>query len=50
MDKKLVKEYIEMLKNDFSQYIPDDRSSLGDISPSTMYWDILCRIETEIEK
>lgn len=50
MDKELIKEYIKILKNDFSQYIPNDRDSMSDISPSTIYWDILCRIETEIEK
>lgn len=50
MDKVEIREYIDLLRNDFSQYIPNDRGFTSDISPRTVYWDLLRRLEIALDK
>lgn len=48
MGEEIIKDYIELLRDEFSEYIPADRESLSDINPRFIYLDALNKLEYEI--
>lgn len=50
MDKVEIRECVNLLKNDFSKYIPNNREFTSEVSPRTIYFDILCRLEEALNR